>query len=422
MTIAPATQCEAVRGDADEPAHSQFGGSVATRVLRCPASVGLVAKVPHHLRKSSAYADRGSALHAAMALLIERERSLADLVGETIDSYVITHDDVENALRPAYAYVDALLDTPEAAYYLEQRVKFPNIAGAFGTADLIVRIGNTIHVIDFKFGSGVRVLALYPDGDDDIIIIINAQLLFYAAAARHSFPDFFAGVDTIALTILQPTSIELDAEMASTVMVSNAELDAFIALYCAACAEALTPTARLRRGDHCRFCPARPICPAHTAPLFDLAEFIMPTPATGDYLALLAAGLDLLDAVKDIGKALHDQAKRALDGGGVVPGYALSAGRAVRSWRDEATAAPDLLKLGLARDDVLVETLRSPKQVETRAKARGVKIPNELISSHPSGVSLVRSDNARAPVPGRSEIVRSFSAALTAFQEGGNHD
>ena len=28
--------------------------------------------------------------------------------------------------------------------------------------DLIVRIGDTIHVIDFKFGAGVRVLALYP--------------------------------------------------------------------------------------------------------------------------------------------------------------------------------------------------------------------------------------------------------------------
>ena len=76
-------------------------------------------------------------------------------------------------------------------------------------------------------------------------------------------------------------------------------------------------------------------------------------------------------------------------------------------------------QLGLARDDVLVETLRSPKQVEIRAKARGLKVPNEMIVSHPSGVSLVRSENARAPMPGRSELVRSFSEALTAFQEGG---
>ena len=137
-------------------------------------------------------------------------------------------------------------------------------------------------------------------------------------------------------------------------------------------------------------------------------------------MQLLAAGLDLVDAVKDIGTALHDQAKRALHAGDVVPGYALSAGRAVRHWHDEARCGRGAHQLGLARDDVLVETLRSPKQVEIRAKARGLKVPNELIVSHPSGVSLVRGENARAPVPGRSEIVRSFSEALTAFQEGGN--
>jgi hypothetical protein len=44
-----------------EPAHSKFGGSVATRVLRCPASVGLVEKVPTHLRKTSSYAARDAA-------------------------------------------------------------------------------------------------------------------------------------------------------------------------------------------------------------------------------------------------------------------------------------------------------------------------------------------------------------------------
>jgi Protein of unknown function (DUF2800) len=399
------------------PAHSPFGGSVATRVLRCPASVRLVANVPAHLRKASVYADRGTACHTAMALLIEGKCSFDDLVGATIEDYTFTRDDIEDALRPAYAYVDALLDAPGAEYYLEQRVEFPTVAGAFGTADLIVRIGNIIYVVDFKFGSGVRVLALYPDGDEDVV---NGQLLFYAVAGRHSLPEFFAGVEDIVLTILQPMSIELDAEMISAVTVTPAELDAFSAAYRAACAEALTGSPRLERGAHCRFCPARPICPAHTAPLLDLAQFTMPTPAAGDYLQLLARGLDLVDAIKDIGKALHDQAKQALHAGGAVPGYTLSAGRAVRHWHDEAAAAVTLVALGLARDDVLVETLRSPKQVEIRAKARGLKVPKEMIVSHPSGVALVRSENARAPLPGRDESVRAFSAALSAFQ-GGRH-
>lgn len=405
------------------PAHSPFGGSVAPRVLRCPASVGLVEKVPAHLRKTSSYAERGTALHSAMALLIEEKRRIDDLVGATFNNYTLTIDDIETALRPAYAYVSPLLDTPGAAFFLEQPVVFPTVAGAFGTCDLIVRIGSTVHVIDFKFGSGVLVRALTPDGDEDLL---NAQLMFYAAAARHSLPDFFAGVETIVLTILQPQSVELDAEMVSSVAVTHAELDTFTDVYRAACAEALAAAPRLERGDWCRFCPARLICPAHVAPILDLARFATPTLRRGDskeaYLQLLADGLNLVDAIRDLHVALRDQAKRALQNGDLVPGYALSAGRAERHWHDEITAAPNLLKLGLARDDVLVETLRSPRQVEIRAKARGVKVPKQLIDSHRSGVALKRIENAHAPVPGRSEIVRSFSAALKAFQEEGNHD
>jgi hypothetical protein len=402
-----------------KPAHSAFGGSVATRVLHCPASVGLVEKVPVHLRKSSAHADRGTALHAAMALLLdENPPAIDDLAGRTFGDYALTSDDVENALRPAYAYVDTLLNTPDAEYYFEQRVIFPTIAGAYGTADLIVRSGGTVHVIDFKFGAGVRVLALHLDGDEDVI---NSQLMFYGAAARHSIPKFFAGVDNIVLTILQPMSIEADADMVSSVEVTHDELDAFIAIYRAACEHALSEAPRLERGAWCRFCAARPICPAHTGPLLDLAQFMVPAPATPpskEYLQLLAAGLNLVAAAKGISTALRDQAKRALENGNPVPGYELSAGRAERHWRDdERTAVAALERLGLSRDDIIAEAMRSPKQVELRAKARGLKVPSEFIASHRSGVSLVRCENARAPVPGRGEIVRSFSAALETFQK-----
>ena len=262
------------------PAHSQFGGSVAARILGCPGSVQQIMQVPASLRKpSSAYADRGTALHTAMSRLIEGVSALDDLAGTTIDEYTLTHDDVEDALRPAYAYVDALL-TPETEFYLEARVQFPGIDGAFGTADIIARTGNVVTIIDHKFGSGVRVLALRSDGDTDIV---NAQLMFYAAAARHTFPEFFSGVDAITLTILQPQSIEPDAEMVSSVTVTHAELDEFVAAYRATCEEALGPAPRLARGPHCRFCPAKPICPAHTAPLLDFAQFAVPAPSAPDY-------------------------------------------------------------------------------------------------------------------------------------------
>jgi hypothetical protein len=410
------------------PKHSPLGGSVAARVLRCPASVGLVQKVPAYLRKPSAYADRGTALHAVTALLLDDNEppSFDSLIGKTFNNYALTRDDVENALRPAFAYVDALLDTPGAEFFLERRVVFPTIAGAFGTLDLLVRIRDTVHVVDFKFGAGVRVVAIHPDGAEDVL---NAQLMFYAAAARHSLPGFFAGVENIVLTIVQPVSIEPDAEMVSSVTVTHAELDEFIAAYRAACAEALSESPRLERGPHCRFCAARPICPAHTGPLLDLAQFATPAPlkffapppAKEAYLEALADGLNLVDAVKDIGLALRDQAKRALENGDCVPGYALSAGRAERHWRDESAALVALCDLGLERDDIVTEEMRSPRQVEVRAKARSIKVPPDLIVSRRSGTSLVRAENARAPALGRDALVRSFSEMFAAaLKEVGN--
>jgi hypothetical protein len=413
-----------------EPAHSQFGGSVAARILRCPASVGLVQEVPAYLRKPSAWAQRGTALHAAMTLLLDdNPPAIDDLAGKTFDDYTLTSEDVENALRPVCAYVDPILNTPNTEYYLERRVAFPTVAGAFGTADLIVRRGDEGHIIDFKFGSAVRVLALSPADDDPTVDVINSQLLFYAVAARHSLPEFFAGVENIVLTILQPQSIEPGAEMVSTATVTHAGLDEFSAVYAATCAEARGPNPRLQRGNHCRFCPVKPICPEHTKPLLDLAQFAVPTPPAGGifasppskaaYLQALADGLNLVDAVKDLRTALHDQAKRALENGDQVPGYALTAGRAERHWRDdEATAIAALQSLGLSRDDIIAETMRSVKQIEIRATARGLKIPQEFIGSHRSGVSLARCENAHAPVPGRGELARSLSEALAAFQGG----
>jgi hypothetical protein len=398
------------------PSHSEFGGSIAARVLRCPASVGLVAKMPARLRRDTIYAQRGAALHAAMALLIERERTLDSLAGETIGEYAITRDDVENALRPALAHVDALLDQPGAEYYLEQRVAFPTIETAFGTADLIVRINGVANVVDHKFGSGVRVVARADDG-------LNPQLAFYAAAARHSLSGFFAGVQRIVLTILQPQTIEEDAELASSTEATSAELDDFVVRYRAACEDALGPSPHRERGAWCRFCPAKPICPEHTGPLIDLAQFPSPTPAASPdrnaYLQALADGLSLIDAIKDLQTALHDQAKRALLEGWVVPGYVLSRGRVNRDWSDEQAAIATLLRLGLERADLIDDQPRSPQQVELRAKARGLKIPQGLIVSRPSGVSLRRAENAHAPAPGRDEIVRCFTLALEAFQEGG---
>ena len=183
-------------------------------------------------------------------------------------------------------------------------------------------------------------------------------------------------------------------------------------------------------GAHCRFCPARPICPAHTKPLLDLAQFAAPTPLPygGAFAAPPAKEAYLQAARRRLGPGRRDQGPPH---GAARPGEA-GAGKRRRRARLRALGRPRRAPLARrgrrdhARSSVSAspamtcssKTMRSPKQVEIRAKARGLKVPTELIVSHRSGVSLVRGENARAPVPGRGEIARSFSAALEAFQEG----
>jgi hypothetical protein len=397
-------------------AHSPFGGSIAARILRCPGSVGLVAKVPPHLIRSSVHADRGTACHEAIALLLIADTPRFDLLaGQTFNNYTLTNDDVENAIRPAFDCAVALLEQPGAEFLIEQRVRFPGIPNAFGTTDLAARIGDVGHIVDFKFGSGVRVRALTPDGDEDVI---NAQGLYYIAGARHTLPRFLNGVSKFVLTIVQPQALDTDADdgVASSVEVTHEDLNAFETAFQRAASEALGENPRLERGAHCRFCPAKPICPLHTGPLLDLARFTMPAMPPLDkaaYLAALGAGLDLLEALKDMRATLHDQAKRAVEAGDTVPGFMLSAGRAERAWKhSDHVIIAALSSLGLKRDDLINEELRSPRQVELRAKPHGIKVPPELIESHRSGSSLVRCENARAPVPGRDAAMQSLSGAL----------
>ena len=126
------------------------------------------------------------------------------------------------------------------------------------SSDLIGRISNTAYIVDYKFGQGVRVRAIYPDGDEDVL---NAQAMFYAAGAHHSLRKFLAGVDTFVLVILQPQSIEPDAEMISAVAVSARRTRRLHHTLPRAGQQAQSPEARLERGSHCRFCPAKPICP-----------------------------------------------------------------------------------------------------------------------------------------------------------------
>lgn len=293
------------------------GGSSASRILGCPGSVDLLAKlaamveaqavaleasaeearesgdhdaweelnkkaasVRASLNRSSSYADEGTGLHEVMAYLVPADIDPLKLITDTrVDElfaqYDLHDDRFFDAVVPAYtaflAYLDSLYDEAEAAGFpdaeisilVEQRVGMPGIDGAFGTADIIIRTPVRSAVWDWKFGSGVPVYASYRKMvADKEVEFGNDQLTFYGRAAHATHPEYFEDHDDwpVDLIICQPRIGEGEPSIYHSTV---AELEEFRLDLIDAVDEALSGEGHKAKGSYCRFAACKSICPLH---------------------------------------------------------------------------------------------------------------------------------------------------------------
>jgi len=264
-----------------------LGGSNASRLLNCPASYAEQMKSPIS-DVESVYAAEGTALHEAVAELYTQRRSVK---GKTYGNFVID-DSLDAVLLKAIGTLEGLKESYGGGFRtiaVEKTLALPGVNGAFGSVDLILASKTHVLVVDWKFGSGVPVHALYTNDDHEAYL--NPQLAFYTAAARAGHARAFKG-KTIVTAIIQP---RLDPPM-SWAETDDDELDAFLAAFQHAFIEALGKKAHRERGEWCRFATCKSTCPLWTGPVFDLA-LIDPTKAAlaapSDYGAFLARALDM---------------------------------------------------------------------------------------------------------------------------------
>lgn len=372
--------------------HSSIvGGSTAKRVIACPGSVALVAKMPP--KPSSEYADKGTLLHNVIAEILGKDLPWDQFIGTKYNDQVLTQELFDEKIVVALELLDEVDPDKRMEYEVETRVGFGDLLpGVFGSTDLVGRIGDRAVVLDWKFGDGVVV-----DAEE------NSQLMFYAAACMRT-PEAqwaFEGATEVELIIVQPpvtrrwvTSIE---------RIKQFEQELVMAVH-----EAQKPDAKLQHGEHCRWCAAKPICPKMTGAV-DRAINTQIKSIDVDTLGRYLHNADLLeDWIKDL-RALAFQ---LLEKNIAVPGYKLVNKQARRKWTDENKAKQALLSLGL-KESVVVETsIMSPAQAEKALKKRFNELPEGLIKSESSGTTL-------APESDDRPAVQSFvglSQALSKLQ------
>ena len=368
------------------------GGSTAKRVINCPGSVALVAKMPP--KDSSAYADRGTLLHNAMATILDSDTVTPEsMLWTTYKGETLTGELLNEKILPALAALDAIDPEGVMEYAVETVVGFgAYLPGVFGSADLLGRLGSRAVVLDWKFGDGVAVSAEE-----------NEQGLFYAAAAMRT-PEtawVFEGAEEVEIVIVQPPAVKRWVTTVKRVKEFERSLKRAVKA-------SQMPDAAIVVGDHCRWCSAKPLCPKMTGAVDRaLQDQLMSLDA--DMIGGYLKNCDLLEQwITDLRALAHQM----LEADKPVPGWKLVNKRATRQWANDDQAADVLAKV-IPEAELYVTKLITPAVVEKVLKKLGTQLPDDLVVAVSSGSTLAREEDPR---PAVVQIGKQLVAALSKIQ------
>lgn len=376
-------------------AHALLSPSSASRWMKCPGSVALSRLFPD---ETSEYAQEGTIAHAYAAHLLDPTQPKPT---EPISSENLAF------VNDYVAYVER--ETAGGMRNIEFSVSVSEVTGeanARGTIDCAALVGNTLKIIDLKFGRGVRVEA---EG--------NLQLSIYAYGAYQYF-SLFDEISEIELHIFQPRIDNIGVWR-----MTPAQLENFVsnARQCAAKAlgylkaDPLPPEALVPSADACRFCKAKSACPALREQAAQAVDF-KPITEAGDSIPIipeealspekLGQNLQIADLLEPWIAAVREQAHQQMLQGVAIDGYKLVLGRpGNRQWTSSAEAEEMLKKFKLKENERYSYKIISPTQAEKLFKAGRIgqrqwpQLEQLITRSEPSPMVAPQSDKRPAWTP-----------------------
>lgn len=339
-------------------AHALLSASSAHRWLACPPSAVAAEAYPD---QDTEFTREGTIAHEVAEQIAQMSSSASfDLAAHPgVDQEMV------DCARGYRDYIHEQLRGPGAVVLLEQRVDFsPWVPGGFGTCDCILIQGDTLTIIDYKYGQGVPVSAAG-----------NPQMLLYALGALNDF-GFAFDVSRVEMHIYQPRidNISTDELPVADLLAWAESVVAPRALKAAKGKGDYSP------GEHCRFCPHAGRCRALTAICTEYVEThsmrvevpILAPHEVADVLRMEPMIALWLRRVK--GQALAD----LLDGK-TIPGWKVVEGKqGNRKWIDELQVAAALRAAGYTDADFTEIKLLSPAGMD---KAIGKKQVTELLAA-----------------------------------------
>ena len=216
-------------------AHGFLPASASDRWLNCPPSAVAARAYP---AQDTAFTREGTLAHEVAEWVASGRSKNGPALDKGIDDGV-TAEMLEHA-RGYADYIQEQTKSNGAVILLEQRVDFsPWVPDGFGTCDCIILQGNTMSIIDYKYGVGVPVSA-----------VDNPQMKLYALGALNDYGIAY-DVSTIEMHIYQPriNNISVDSLTVDELMTWAEETVKPTA------AKAVKGEGEYAAGEWCKFCP-----------------------------------------------------------------------------------------------------------------------------------------------------------------------
>lgn len=389
-------------------AHATLGPSKADQWINCPASIAMSRKAPKP--SPSFAAAEGTVAHALAYEFVTGKIDSLEMglrVGTIVKQDGFNVPITDEMFDGAVAYkelIDSLREELRAAAkpariveHAEKRVHASSVDDeVWGTTDYTLWIiGHKLIVVDYKFGFGI------------IEAVENEQGALYLIGAVDSLAK--CAFTEHEIIIHQPRAGHSEGPVRRwTAPVEWLEL--FRAKAQKAAIETRSPAARIKAGDHCRWCPAKPFCPEvhKAAQEAAMTTFDAIAPAGGvkavdriaDVRLMSVAQLGKMLTWEGTVKALFSAAKdvvlERLSAGEIVPGWKLVTGReGNREWIDEAKVVAEFRPY-LGMDALYTKKLLSPAALE-RVVGKKHKI-DHLVSREPGEKAIARDFDPRPAV------------------------
>lgn len=362
--------------------HALLSPSSSKRWLNCLPSARLAESVEN---KSSVYADEGTLAHEIAQNALEWwDRGL---YYPEVDEMPVP-DDLEKSpyfsedmVRHVKSYVDFVVNE---YYFMQKRGEGGHVVGyweatldlskyipeSFGSSDATLISPTVMHVIDLKYGAGVKVSAQN-----------NTQLMIYALGMLNTVPE--GRIKEVRMSIVQPRLDHYDTfTMSANDLLVWGE-------------KVLKPKAKIawegggeqKIGDHCQFCPLKAQCRAqYDAITSDFEEECEPMLMTDEEIVEMIGKIDRYRGwINSFDQFVYKEAMN----GKKWAGYKLVEGRSSRKITDPDKVRNELLDEYL-EDEIMNISLKGITDLE---KLLGKKVFaarfGKYLKSQPGAPKLV---------------------------------